>query len=151
MGIPARQLSCVERRGRYLLHPSPFVDSTCAPAYVLDLNDSFLTRPDESLELHFAAAYQFYEVLDHPYGFVTRLSQLRELKPTLRRKYAEHVNSAEKWALKYCRARAVVCDNPLQRGVATAVEWFLRTQIENRYFTDPDEALAWVRGRLPEW
>lgn len=136
------------RRNGYLVHPSPYVDSFYAPVYILKISPEIFARSVTPVENHIAAAMRFYAAVDHGYAYVTVLSQLRELPPTSRKLYAEHVNEIEPYALKYCRARAVVCDNAIQRGFATAVLWFLRSRIDSRFFTDMDEAIAWARAQV---
>lgn len=118
------------RRNGSLVHPSPYIDSSHAPVYVLQVDGKVFARSVEPLERHIADSMRFYAELDHRYAFVTVLSELRELGAKSRKLYGEHVNAIEPYAKRYCAARAVVVDNALQRGFATAVLWFLRTRIE---------------------
>ena len=148
MATTAGAKPALERRGGYLIHPSSFVDSSFAPVYVLNFEGTLVESSTAPMEAHIAAAERFYGALDHPYASVTILSQLRELKPTVRKLYAEHVNAIEPIARRLCRGRAVVCSNALQRGFVTAVQWFLRTDIDNSVFTSVQDAVAWARGQV---
>jgi hypothetical protein len=83
-----------------------------------------------------------------PFALLYDLRHSGRLSAERRRRFAEYVKANEDRVARCLIAYASLVDSEWQRGLLTAVLWFLTPPRPHRAFSEVGEAMTWLQGML---
>lgn len=136
--------------------PAAVPHSQSAPRFTIEERDGIaLVRwPNASFsDAVFAEALSQFSALarsGRPYAILHDARQAPLLSASQRRMAAQAGERDRAYSGKWCRASALVFDNPVLRGILTAIDWVFRPPFPQRVFSDMESATAWCTKQLAD-
>jgi hypothetical protein len=103
---------------------------------------------DEEVDAFCKAHVEWARKNQCPHAHVFDMRDALSLTATQRRRYAQHVIDMDPLDTRWNRGVAFIADNPIVRGIITAVFWISPPPFPYRVFRTPTEGREWLKSQL---